>query len=215
PDAPHRPTAADNGAVWTTEDSADLYSVPRWSKGHFSISPRGTVLVMPDGRPQRAAALFDIVEGVAERGLRAPMLIRFPDMLQRRLRRLREAFDNAIADQGYRAEYKCIYPIKVNQQRRLCEEIRDLAEDLGFGMEAGSKPELLAVLALTAGRPGMPIVCNGFKDSEYIEAVILAGKLGRRIFPVVERFNDLQLIAEFAAKYGVSPRIGVRIKPSA
>jgi arginine decarboxylase len=215
PDAPHRPTAAENGDKWTVADAVDLYGLERWGKSHFGISPRGTVLVMPDGRRERAADLFDIVEGVAERGLRAPMLIRFPDMLERRLKRLREAFDHAIADQGYQAGYKCIYPIKVNQQRRLCEEIRDLAEELSFGMEAGSKPELLAVLALTAGRPGMPIVCNGFKDSEYIEAVILAGKLGRQIYPVVERFNDLQLIAEFSAKYGVSPRIGIRIKPSA
>src|SRR5690606_29165928 len=115
----------------------------------------------------------------------------------------------AITDQGYSGSYKCVYPIKVNQQRRLVEEIRDLAADLSFGMEAGSKPELLAVLALTANHPQMPIVCNGFKDAEFVEAVILASKLGRYIVPVVERFNDLQLIAEFAAKYSVSPRIGI------
>ncbi|MFG0285289.1 MAG: biosynthetic arginine decarboxylase [Phycisphaerales bacterium JB039] len=209
------PTGQQPAEGWSVADAEELYGLRRWGKGHFAISERGTVLVMPDGRPERAADLYDIVAGVDERGIIAPVLIRFPDMLSQRLRRLREAFDRAIADHGYTGGYKCVYPIKVNQQRRLCEEIRDLAEGLGFGLEAGSKPELLAVLALTAGRPGMPIICNGFKDEEYIEAVILAGKLGRTIYPVVERFNDLQLIAEMAARHDVRPHIGIRIKPSA
>src|SRR5690606_24254553 len=121
----------------------------------------------------------------------------------------------AIAEHSYQGTYACVYPIKVNQQRPLCEELRDAAQELGFGFEAGSKPELLAVMALTENQPNMPIVCNGFKDSEFIETVILATKLGRHIIPVVERFSDLELIVKHAERYGVRPRIGVRIKPSA
>jgi len=153
--------------------------------------------------------------GLRERGLWAPVLLRFNDVVDDRMAALRRAFDAAIADEGYGGRYEAIYPIKVNQQRSVCERIRDAAKRLGFGLEAGSKPELLAVLALTADHPGLPIVCNGFKDEEYIETVVLASRIRRRIYPIVERPGDLDLIVRFAREHGVTPRIGVRIKPSA
>jgi len=147
------------------------------------------------------------------------VLLRFNDLLEHRLREIRTAFDTSMAEHAYTGGYSCVYPIKVNQQRHVCEQIASLAVDLRFGLEAGSKPELLAVLGLsaTAGGPGvngMPIICNGFKDSEFIETVILATKLGRNIIPVVEKFDELELIVKHAKTYNVRPKIGVRIKLS-
>ncbi|MCA9668741.1 MAG: biosynthetic arginine decarboxylase, partial [Myxococcales bacterium] len=150
-----------------------------------------------------------------DRGIHPPVLLRFSDLARHRLQSLRSAFDAAIEDNEYEGKYAAVYPVKVNQQRLVCSEIRDFAAELGFGLEAGSKPELIAVLALTVGHNEMPIVCNGFKDREFIETVVLATKLGRNIVPVVERFSDLELIVELSRQYSVRPRIGIRIKPAA
>ncbi|HTE42706.1 MAG TPA: biosynthetic arginine decarboxylase, partial [Steroidobacteraceae bacterium] len=141
-----------------------------------------------------------------------PVVIRFADILKHRLTRLHEAFAQAIAENDYRNRYCAVFPIKVNQQRMVVEEVYRGGKEFGFGLEAGSKPELLAVMALTEGAPDRMIVCNGFKDDSYIEAVILATKLGRTIIPVVEKFDELHLILKNAAKYQVRPRIGVRVK---
>ena len=199
---------------WTAEDAARLYGVPDWGKGYFGITGAGTVGVMPDKNPAQQIDLMDLVGGLAERGIHAPVLIRFSGILEHRLREIRGAFDKAIADHGYQNQYACVYPIKVNQQRHVCEEIASLGKELKFGLEAGSKPELLAVLALSQGADDMPIVCNGFKDDEFIETVILATKLGRNIIPVVEKFTELELIVKYAERYNVRPKIGVRVKLS-
>ncbi len=185
-----------------------------WGQGYFSVNSLGHVVAQPDKNPARQIDLFEVVEGLADRGLHTPILIRFSDVLAHRLREMRAAFDRALTDAEYRGGYTCVYPIKVNQQRHICDEVRDLGAKLGFGLEAGSKPELLAVLALTDGHNNMPIVCNGFKDDEFIETVILATKLGRRIIPVVEKFSELELIVKKAQLYGVRPQIGVRVKLS-
>ena len=142
------------------------------------------------------------------------MLLRFADILGNRLDALRDAFAGAIEENEYRGSYLCVYPIKVNQQRHVLQEITRFAASHGYGLEAGSKPELLAVLGLTEGHNDLPIVCNGFKDSEYIETVILAAKLGRTIIPVVEKYSELELIVDHATRYDVRPRIGVRVKLS-
>jgi len=200
---------------WTTERSAKLYGIRDWGTGYFGVNEQGHLTVMPDKDPKRQIDLYEVIEGLREREIGTPVIIRFSDLLQHRLQEIREAFDTAIRDNGYTGTYACVYPIKVNQQRQLCEDIRDIGAKLGFGLEAGSKPELLAVLGLTENQGQMPIVCNGFKDSEFIETVILATKLGRHIIPVVERFSDLELIVQHAKRYNVHPRIGVRVKPSA
>ena len=201
-------------AQWTAADAADVYHLSEWGKGYFQVGESGHVIVHPRRDESQQIDLFELVEGLNHRDICSPVLIRFSDILHDRMLSIRDAFGDAISENEYQGSYRCVYPIKVNQQRNVCEEIRDLGSALGFGLEAGSKPELLAVLALTADKPDMPIVCNGFKDSEFVETVILAAKLGRNIIPVVERLSDLKLIVEHAQHYGVRPRIGIRIKPS-
>jgi arginine decarboxylase len=205
---------------WTPADAAALYGVADWGKGYVGVNDAGHLTVLPMKDPSRAIDLHEVIQGLAERGIHTPVLLRFNDILTHRLRELRKAFDDAMHDQGYTGGYSCVYPIKVNQQRHVCEQIASLAMDLNFGLEAGSKPELLAVLGLSAsaggpGVNGMPIICNGFKDDEFIETVILATKLGRNIIPVVEKFSELELIVKHAKAYGVRPRIGLRVKLSA
>lgn len=205
---------------WTVNDAAQLYGVSDWGKGYVGVNPLGHVTVLPYKDPARQIDLYEIVSGLRERGIHTPVLLRFNGILEHRLREIRRAFDEAMRDQGYAGGYSCVYPVKVNQQRHVCEHIASLAVELGFGLEAGSKPELLAVLGLsaTAGGPGvngMPIICNGFKDAEFIETVTLATKLGRNIIPVVEKFSELELIVKQAKAYHVRPRIGMRVKLSA
>src|SRR5262249_320150 len=158
---------------------------------------------------------FDVVSGLKERGIHTPVLLRFNGILEHRLREIRKAFDDAMTDQSYTGGYSCVYPIKVNQQRHVCELIANIAVELNFGLKAGSKPEVVAVVGLSAvaggpGVNGMPIICNGFKDDEFIETCILATKLGRNIIPVVEKFSELELIVKHAKQYGVRPKIGLR-----
>jgi arginine decarboxylase len=204
---------------WSAEDSARLYGLADWGKGYFGVSESGHLTAMPDKDPARQIDLHEVITGLKERGIHTPVLLRFNEILAHRLRQIRKAFDDAMAEQSYTGAYSCVYPIKVNQQRHVCEQIANLAVDLNFGLEAGSKPELLAVLGLSAvaggpGVNGMPIICNGFKDSEFIETVVLATKLGRNIIPVVEKFSELELIVKHAKAYNVRPKIGVRVKLS-
>jgi arginine decarboxylase len=140
------------------------------------------------------------------------VVLRFDGVLAHRMAHLRRAFDEAIVEGGYEGKYTCVYPLKVNQQRHICEEVRDLGRSMGFGLEAGSKPELLAGLALTEGLPDMPFICNGFKDEEFVETVILAAKMGRNALPVAEQPHELELIARSAANHNVTPRFGIRAK---
>lgn len=209
-----RPPQPANGS-WTPQDSADLYGVSRWGGGYFAVGDHGRLCVRPRGPEGPSIDIAEIVAGLRERGLWAPVLLRFNDIMDHRMAALRHAFDRAIAEEGYQGHYEAVYPIKVNQQRSVCEQIRDAASRYRFGLEAGSKPELLAVLALTADSPKLPIVCNGFKDEEYIETVVLASRIRDRIYPIVERPSDLDLIIRIARQHNITPRIGVRIKPSA
>ncbi|HLP85237.1 MAG TPA: biosynthetic arginine decarboxylase [Phycisphaerales bacterium] len=204
---------------WTVGDSAQLYGIPDWGKGYVTVTAAGTVAVMPTKKADAQIDLHEVVQGLRERGIHTPVLLRFNDLLTDRLREIRKAFDDAITDTQYQGKYACVYPIKVNQQRHVCEQIAQLAVELGFGLEAGSKPELVAVLGLsaTAGGPGvngMPIICNGFKDAEFIETVTLATKLGRNIIPVVEKWTELELIVKHAKQYNIKPKIGLRVKLS-
>ena len=197
---------------WRIEDSLDLYNVAPWGKGYFSINAAGHVVVRPDTTAQHEIDLYEVVEGLKARDLTTPVVVRFSDILAHRLRRLHEAFAQAIAENDYQNQYAAVYPIKVNQQRLVVEEVYRYGKEFGFGLEVGSKPELLAVMAMTENAPERLIVCNGFKDDSYIEAVTLATKLGRTIIPVVENFEELGLILKHAEAYQVRPRIGVRVK---
>lgn len=207
-----RSPAASTANGWSIEDALELYQIPAWGQGYFGINAAGHLVVRPDTTPLREIDLHEVVEGLAERDLTAPLVIRFSDILKHRLQRLHDAFAQAIAENDYGNRYAAVFPIKVNQQRLVVEEVYRYGKPYGFGLEAGSKPELLAVMAMTEGSPDRLIVCNGFKDASYIEAVILATKLGRTIIPVVENYSELALILQSAARHRVRPRIGVRVK---
>ena len=197
---------------WTIADALELYNVPAWGSGYFSINDHGNVVVRPDATTTTEIDLLEVVEGLKARDLAAPVVVRFSGILAHRLRHLNDAFARAIAENDYRNRYAAVFPIKVNQQRLVVDEVYAYGREFGFGLEVGSKPELLAVMAVTESAGDRLIICNGFKDSSYIEAVILATKLGRTIIPVVENFAELELILRHASAHGVRPRIGVRVK---
>jgi arginine decarboxylase len=196
---------------WQPSDSARLYGVDRWGGGYFSVSEAGHLLVHPQPGTDRAIDLKVLVDELCQRDLQPPLLIRFTDILKHRVTELAEAFSDAISEFNFQGRYRCVYPIKVNQQRHVVEEILAFGKAHGFGLEAGSKPELLAVMALIDDET-TPIVCNGFKDDQFIEAVILANKIGKNVIPVVEKYSELQLIAKYAKLHNVRPKIGVRVK---
>src|SRR5579885_2947330 len=195
---------------WTTAEAADLYDVASWGKGYFSVGANGHLWVHPNKDATRSIDLKELVDNLQLRGISLPILIRFGQILQHRLGDMHQAFQNAIAEHNYKGTYCCVYPIKVNQQRQVVEEVFEYGRPFKFGLEAGSKPELLAVLAIADNQT--PIICNGFKDDEYIEMVMLAAKIGRQIIPVVEKYTELDLIVKHAQRMGVRPIIGLRVK---
>jgi arginine decarboxylase len=203
---------AERPIAWSVDDSAELYQVNAWGKGYFCVNAAGHLVVRPDMSAEREIDLFDVVQGLKERELTTPVVVRFSDILAHRLKHLHDAFAQAIAENEYQNRYTAVFPIKVNQQRLVVEEVYRYGQPFGFGLEVGSKPELLSVMTMTADSPERLIVCNGFKDDSYLEAVIIATKLGRTIIPVVENFSELPAILKYAEKYAVRPRIGIRVK---
>ena len=195
---------------WSIAEAGELYDVARWGKGYFSIGKDGHVWVHPDKDAARGFDLKELVDNLQLRGIALPILLRFGEILQHRLGEIHQAFNTAITEQGYKGSYCCVYPIKVNQQRQVVEEVFKYGRPFRFGLEAGSKPELLAVLAIADNET--PIICNGFKDDEYIEMAMLSKKIGRQIIPVVEKYTELDLILKHSARVGVRPVIGLRIK---
>ena len=195
---------------WSVADSTDLYEVARWGNGYFSIADNGNLLVHPDRNPKRHVDLKELVDRLQVRGIDLPILLRFGEILQHRLQEIHQAFCSSMKESSYRGDYCCIYPIKVNQQRQVVEEVLRFGRAYQFGLEAGSKPELLAVVALADNET--PIICNGFKDAEFIEMVMLAQKIGRNIIPVVERYSELSQLLDCAERIGVRPNIGMRMK---
>src|SRR6516162_8557482 len=210
------PRFSDNAPVrepadrWSTADAGELYDVASWGKGYFSVGKNGHLWVHPDKDPSRAIDLKELVDNLQLRGIALPLLIRFGEILKHRLGEMSQAFQTSIAEHGYRGSYCCVYPIKVNQQRQVVEEVFEYGKPYKFGLEAGSKPELLAVLAIADNET--PIICNGFKDDEYIEMAMLARKIGRHVIPVVEKYTELDLILKHSERVGVRPVIGLRIK---
>src|SRR5262252_382260 len=195
---------------WTTAEAEELYDVASWGKGYFSVGKNGHLWVHPDKDPNRGLDLKELVDNLQLRGISLPILVRFGEILKHRLGEMSQAFQTSIAEHGYRGSYCCVYPIKVNQQRQVVEEVLEYGRPYRFGLEAGSKPELLAVMALADNET--PIICNGFKDEEYIEMAMLAQKVGRHIIPVIEKYTELDLIARCSERVGVRPTFGLRVK---
>ena len=195
---------------WRIEDSEELYNITGWGTSYFSINDAGHVVVTPR-RDGVTVDLKELVDELQLRDVASPMLLRFPDILDNRIEKMSSCFKQAAEEYGYKAENFIIYPIKVNQMRPVVEESISHGKKFNLGLEAGSKPELHAVIAVNTDSDSL-IVCNGYKDESYIELALLAQKMGKRIFLVVEKMNELKLIAKMAKQLNVQPNIGIRIK---
>ena len=198
---------------WTPEQSAELYRVNAWGAGFFSVSTDGNLLVHPLLSDGSHIDLPKLVDELERRGLRRPILIRFSDILATRIKGLALCFDEAIAEQGYSGRWRGVYPIKVNQQAQVVEEIIEFGAPYGVGLEVGSKPELLIALALL-DTPDALLICNGYKDRAYIETALLAQRLGRNPIIVIDRYREIGLVIKAAAALGIRPRIGLRARLS-
>jgi arginine decarboxylase len=200
--------------AWSTEKSAELYGLESWGHGFFDINRKGHVTVrLTDEETSKEVSLFDVIEGLRDRGTRVPVLLRFRDLLHSRITEINESFRKAIKDSNYRGEYRGVYPIKVNQQRQVIEEIAEFGKKYHYGLEAGSKPELIAALAHMHD-PQAYIVCNGYKDEEFIDLALHSQKMGLRIMLVLEMPSELSLILDRSRHIGVLPNLGVRIRLS-
>ena len=195
---------------WRIEDSEELYNITGWGTSYFAINDQGHIVVTPR-KNGVAVDLKVLVDELQLRDVTAPMLIRFPDILDNRIEKMSSCFKQAAEEYDYKAKNFIIYPIKVNQMRPVVEEIISHGKKFNLGLEAGSKPELHAVIAINTDSDSL-IICNGYKDESYIELALLAQKMGKRIFLVVEKMNELKLIAKMAKQLNVQPNIGIRIK---
>jgi len=195
---------------WTIKDAEDYYGFKRWGGDHFSVDPQGHLCVHPKG-DHRKIRITDIVREAEAAGLKPPLTIRVQDLLRHRVTRLNEAFRSAIAGEDYRGRYRGVFPIKVNQLREVVEEILDAGEEYDFGLEAGSKPELIIALALLENRKAL-LICNGYKDEEFIELALMGRRLGKQTIIVVEQLSEIDAIIRIAKRMGVMPHIGIRVK---
>jgi arginine decarboxylase len=198
---------------WTIDDSRELYNLEGWGIGYFDINAKGHVTVHPTRDPHRGLDLFELAMDMDAQGVRLPLLLRFSDILRTRIEMLGDRFQSAIREFGYEGGYTTVYPIKVNQQRHVVEEIVDYGEKHGVGLEVGSKPELQAVLALNE-RTDHLIVCNGYKDEEFVRLALMGQKLGHQVMIVIEKLGESELVLKLADEMDVVPTLGVRIKLS-
>ncbi|MGH7723909.1 MAG: biosynthetic arginine decarboxylase [Candidatus Eiseniibacteriota bacterium] len=200
--------------AWTIRDAAETYNVNAWGGGYFRINDAGHIQVTPEGPEGPGVDLYDLVLDLEKRGLGLPLLIRFSDILNSRVKTLCECFNNAIREYGFNGQYRGVFPIKVNQQHHVVEELVRYGRPYNLGLEAGSKPELLVALALQ-DNPDALLILNGYKDEEYVETAMLAQRLGRYPIIVVDRFRELDLIIQTSKRLGIRPHIGVRVKLNA
>jgi arginine decarboxylase len=198
---------------WTIEQSEELYRIRGWGEPYFSINAAGHVTVSPKGDRGGSLDLYELVEALRQRNLGLPLLIRFSDILEDRIERLNACFSRAIARYKYPGVYRGVFPVKCNQHRHLVEDLVRFGQPHQFGLEAGSKPELLIALA-TLKTPGALLVCNGYKDREYVETAVLARRLGQLAFIVVEQVEEVQMVIQASRKLGIEPLIGIRAKLS-
>ncbi|MFH1378357.1 MAG: biosynthetic arginine decarboxylase [Planctomycetota bacterium] len=199
---------------WSIKDSAELYRISSWASDYFKIDEKGTVAVTPMGATGPSVSLYEIARGIEERGLTMPVLLRIENILGSQIRKLHTSFSKAISETGYTGVYKGVYPIKVNQQEQVIEAVAQYGRPYNHGLEAGSKPELIAAISMLDNRDAC-IICNGYKDEEFIDLGLYATKMGFNCFFVVEMPTELEVILERANKLSVRPNIGVRIKLSA
>ncbi|XXX80439.1 biosynthetic arginine decarboxylase [Sorangium sp. So ce134] len=197
--------------VWTTEDAKSLYMIDRWGRGYFDVSPDGNLTVAPLQERGSKIAIRDVVDAALEQGLRTPLLIRFQDLLHHRVRSLNEAFNKAIAESKFRGTYRGVFPIKVNQLREVVEEILDAGKTYHYGVEVGSKPEVFAGLSVHTD-PESLIVCNGYKDENFIRTALIGRKLGKKVILIAEKLSEVRMITRVAKEMNVEPMIGLRVR---
>src|SRR6476646_5749843 len=193
---------------WSTADAQDTYNIPRWGCGYFAVNEQGNLIVQPRGEGNGAIDMKELIDELAARGIQLPILLRFSDILRSRIELLCSAFNTAIREYGYMGQYRGVYPIKVNQNRTVVEEIIEFGRPYHFGLEAGSKPELLAIMAIHQDEEAL-IICNGYKDEEYVETALLASKMGRTVILVVEKPSEIALIRDVSQTTGIKPVIGI------
>src|SRR5438270_11392781 len=197
---------------WTIAAARALYNVEGWGIGFFDINDAGHVVFRPDReRTERELDLFELANDLEEQGVGLPLLLRFSDILRSRIESLNEKFARAREEYGYQGGYTTVYPIKVNQQRHVVEEIVEFGKVAGVGLECGSKPELQAVLGLAEHTDHL-IVCNGYKDEEFMRLALMGQKLGHQVFIVLEQLSEVDILLQVADELGVNPTAGVRIK---
>lgn len=196
---------------WTIDEAREHYNIKGWGAGYFDINSKGNIVVHPDQKSTHYIDLKELVDDIQSKGYSLPVLIRFSDILKASIANLANSFQNSIDEYGFEGQYHGVYPIKVNQQRQVVEEIVKFGQPFNIGLEAGSKPELHAILAIL-DNPEALLVCNGYKDEAFIRLALMSQKLGKRVFIVVEKLDELALIDKVAKELVVQPNIGLRIK---
>src|SRR5688500_12251015 len=209
---PPATTDEPNAPGWSIDSARELYNIDGWGAGYFDINERGHVVVRPDrDSPDRGLDLFDLARDLEEQGVALPVLLRFSEILRSRIESLSERFEHAIKEFEYQGGYTSVYPIKVNQQRHVVEEIVEFGKAHGVGLECGSKPELQAVLALSESTDHL-IVCNGYKDEEFMRLALMGQKLGHAVFIVIEQLSEVDVLLQVAKEMDIVPTAGIRIK---
>src|SRR6266508_3293621 len=205
------PQVAEKSDSWTVEDSTSLYMIDRWGGGYFDANANGDLTCAPLQENGIPIPLIEVLREAKGLNLQTPLLIRFQDLLRHRVEGLNSAFNSAIAEHSYRGAYRGVFPIKVNQLREVVEEILDAGKPFAFGLEVGSKPELFAGLALQS-QMGSLIICNGYKDTDFIKMAMLGIKLGKKVIMVVEKLEELRHIVNVSRQLGVEPLVGIRAR---
>ncbi len=198
---------------WSIERATQYYNIAGWGAGYFSVNDKGHVVVHPHGQPGPVIDLMDVVEDIRERGIGFPCVVRFQDVLRARVKQINESFARSVAEQGYAGRYYGVYPTKVNQMREVVDEIVDAGAPYHYGLEAGSKGELLIVLAMNTD-PEALTICNGYKDDDYLRLALLGRKLGRKVIVVIEKLSELPALLRLAEEMQVEPMVGLRSKLS-
>ncbi len=198
---------------WTAADANDTYNIPRWGCGYFAVNDKGNLIVQPRGEGNGEIDMKELIDELAARGIQLPILLRFSDILRARIELLCGAFNNAMREYEYKGQYRGVYPIKVNQNRTVVEEIIEFGRPFHYGLEAGSKPELLAIMAIHQDDESV-IICNGYKDEEYIETALLASKMGKTVILVVEKPTELDQIHRVSERIKIKASLGIRARLS-